>query len=216
MFEQKNKNSVSVIIPAYNEEKTVASVIRACKESNYINEVIVVDDGSIDNTAEVALREGAKVLRDDVNKGKAHAMLRGCNEAKCEIILFLDADLIGISGSHIDELIEPVASGETDSTLGVFVGGRFRTDLAHAITPFLSGQRCMKKELFLSAANSMDLRYGVEIALSKYFAKNDLEVLKVRLHNVTHVMKEEKAGKGKGILERIKMYWEIFLALFKR
>lgn len=216
MPEFESKNNVSVIIPAFNEEKTVASVIRACKESSYVNEVIVVDDGSIDNTSKVALKEGAKVLKEDVNKGKAYAMLRGCNRAKGEIILFLDADLIGLTSSHVNDLIEPVINGEADSTLGVFVGGRFRTDLAHAITPFLSGQRCMKKELFLSAANSIDLRYGIEVALSKYFAKNDLEVLKVYLHNVTHVMKEEKAGKGKGVLERLKMYWEIFITLFKK
>lgn len=211
-----NKSKASVIIPAFNEEKTVSEVIHACRESKYVSEVIVVDDGSTDQTSEVAKKAYAKVIREENNRGKAYAMLRGSGEAKENILLFLDADLIGLTTLHVNDLIEPVIAEKTDSTLGIFIGGRMRTDLAHFITPFLSGQRCMRKELFLSAINSVDLRYGIEVALSKYFVRNGLTILKVFLHNVTHVMKEEKAGKSKGILERLRMYWEIFLVLFKK
>jgi glycosyltransferase involved in cell wall biosynthesis len=210
-------SGVSVVIPAFNEEKTISQIVATCSESKYVDEVIVVDDGSIDNTSEFALHAGAKVIREETNKGKAYALYRGSCEAKGEILLFLDADLIGLNSSHVDSLIKPVISGEVQSTVGIFVGGRFQTDLAHAITPFLSGQRCIGKELFLSSICSYDgLRYGIEVVLSKYLAKNDLKVLKVPLHNVTHLMKEEKTGKGKGILERVKMYLNIFLALFKK
>ena len=212
----KIMSKVSVIIPAFNEEKTVSGIVSICRESKYVSEVIVVDDGSIDQTSKVAEQVCAKVIREEINKGKTYAMLRGSNEAKEKILLFLDADLIGLDVTHVNSLIEPIINGNADSTLGVFVGGRFRTDLAHAITPFLSGQRCMKKELFLSAVNSLDLRYGIEITLSKYFAKAELKILKVPLCNVTHVMKEEKTGKGRGILDRAKMYGEIFLALFRK
>lgn len=209
--------TVSVVIPAHNEEKTITQVVKVCRECKYINEIIVVDDGSIDKTSLLSQEAGAKVIREDVNRGKAYALYQGSLEAKGEYLLFLDADLIGLNTSHIEDLIEPVLYGKADTTLGIFTGGRFCTDLAHALTPFLSGQRCIRKEVFLSSIESFEnLRYGIEIILSKYFAKNDMKVLKIPLDSVTHVMKEEKTGKGKGGIERIKMYFDIFLAIFKR
>ena len=73
-----NKNlSVSVIIPAYNEEKTVGHVVKVVKSLNYITEVIVVDDGSTDQTAIMAIDAGAIIINHIKNRGKGAAIKTG-------------------------------------------------------------------------------------------------------------------------------------------
>lgn len=85
--------SVSVVIPAHNEEPTIAEVTRACAESTPgLLEVLVVDDGSTDRTAEVAAAAGARVIRLERNQGKGVALQRGIDHARGEILVFIDAD----------------------------------------------------------------------------------------------------------------------------
>lgn len=85
--------SVSLIIPAYNEEEHIAETINAVKNLSYPGrvEVIVVDDGSLDNTAERAEAQGVRVIRQD-NSGKAAALNRGIAEAKGDVVGCVDAD----------------------------------------------------------------------------------------------------------------------------
>jgi len=85
--------SVSVVIPAHNEERTIAQVARACMDHTPgVLEVIVVDDGSTDATAQVAAAAGADVIRLERNQGKGAALQRGVDHARGEILLFIDAD----------------------------------------------------------------------------------------------------------------------------
>ena len=85
--------TVSVVIPAHNEEPTIAEVVRACAANTPgLLEVIVVDDGSSDNTSAEATAAGADVLRLEQNRGKGFALQRGIDRAKGEILLFIDAD----------------------------------------------------------------------------------------------------------------------------
>jgi len=85
--------SVSIIIPAHNEEKIISKTIRNLKKLEYPRkiEIIVVDDGSTDRTAEIARREGVKVIRKKQG-GKASALNEGIREAKGEIVVCIDAD----------------------------------------------------------------------------------------------------------------------------
>lgn len=208
---------ISTIIPALNESKTISDVVTTCKQSELVSEVIVIDDGSVDNTYDTAVNAGAKTIRIDENRGKGYAMLLGAKEAKEDVFLFLDADLIGLNIEHVNNMIEPVIKGDCDSTLGLFTKGRMKTDLAHMITPFLSGQRCIKKDILIDAlSTNPDLGYGVEIAISLFLLKNKKKVIKIPLNNLTHVMKEEKNGQRKGIKRRLKMYEEILAVLFKK
>ena len=84
---------VSVIIPAYNEEETVAKVVGVVKKVSFVDEIIVVNDGSSDNTEAEALKAGAIVINHSVNKGKGEALNTGYREAECDIIAFIDADI---------------------------------------------------------------------------------------------------------------------------
>ncbi|GAB6137615.1 glycosyltransferase family 2 protein [Halanaerobaculum tunisiense] len=200
---------ITAVIPAYNEEETIGDVVTKVSNHQLIEEVIVVSDGSEDATAAIAKTKGANVIELAENSGKGAAMQKGIDLAEADVILFLDADLLGLTPQHIDQLLLPVIKDEAAMTVGVFSAGRVATDLAQKITPFLSGQRAIKSELLENISNLDMTKFGVEVALTKYVTDNDIQITEVELEDLTHRMKEEKLGLVKGIKARLKMYWEI-------
>jgi len=108
----------TAVIPAFNEEKTVAEVIAGARR--HVSEVLVVDDGSKDSTAEKAVAAGAKVIRIPRNSGKANALSIGLTTAAIngsDIVVCLDAD-----GQHdpddIPRIIGPIVDGRADMVIG--------------------------------------------------------------------------------------------------
>ncbi len=207
---------VSVLIPAFNEELTIESVVSECKKCSLVAEVIVIDDGSEDETFNLAKKAGARVLNYGENRGKAFAVMHGAKQAREEILLLLDADLIGFTSDHATQLILPVLEGITEVTLGLFEKGRMKTDLAHTVTPWLSGQRCLKKSLLLSMDNCDQGRFAFEVQLNEWMKKNNIIPVKVPLEYVSHLTKEEKRGRKKGFSTRMKMYKNIASQFFKK
>ncbi len=110
--------SVSVIIPALNEKEPIAAVVRDCFASGVPGEIIVVDNGSTDRTAENARSAGAKVVSEPT-RGYGRACAAGVRaiSPQCDIVLFLDGD-----GSDcpefIPQLVEPIARGTHDFVIG--------------------------------------------------------------------------------------------------
>ncbi|KNF08855.1 glycosyltransferase, family 2 [Gottschalkia purinilytica] len=202
-------HSITAIIPAYNEEKTIGNVISVVKEVDLIDNIIVVSDGSEDKTAEIAKLYHIDVIELKDNVGKGGALKRGLENCNSETLLFLDADLIGLKVEHIVNLITPVINNEVDMTIGLFNNGRFATDLAQKVTPYLSGQRAVKRYVIENISHIDITRYGVEAALTKYVKENNIRTKDICLENLTHMMKEEKFGVFKGFTERIKMYWDV-------
>lgn len=207
--------SVAAIIPAYNEAKTIKRIIEVVKSVDLIDRVIVISDGSNDNTAKIAKRCKVEVIELFDNIGKGGAMSIGVKKCKEDIVVFLDADLIGLTKHHIKALITPVINNETDMTIGIFANGRVGTDLAQKVMPFLSGQRALRRRLFNRISDLDISRFGVEVALTRYIKENDIPFVKVNLNNLTHITKEEKEGLFKGFISRLKMYWEIIKSLVK-
>lgn len=204
---------VTAIIPAYNEEQTIANVVKCVSNVEEIKRIIVVSDGSTDSTAERAKASGAEVIELSENVGKGGAIKAGVNECESEVILFLDADLIGLTEKHVKDLINPVIKDEADMTIGIFKNGRMVTDLAQKVTPYLSGQRAIKKTVIDKIPNIDITRYGVEVALTKYINRSSIRVREVSLPDMTHVTKEEKLGIFKGVQARLRMYWDIIKML---
>jgi len=98
--------TLTVIIPAYNEGDAIRNVIAKTKELRPEAEILVVDDGSKDNTYEVARAAGARVIRHPYNKGNGAAVKTGLRNARGEVVLLLDAD-----GQHPPEDINRVLEG---------------------------------------------------------------------------------------------------------
>jgi glycosyltransferase involved in cell wall biosynthesis len=114
-------NNVYVVIPAYNEEKTITPVIHDVQQ--YARQIIVVDDGSVDNTGTLAQKEGVVVLRHIVNRGQGAAIKTGIDYALmngADVIVTFDSDGQHI-GSDIPRVIQPILNGKVD----VVIGSRF-------------------------------------------------------------------------------------------
>lgn len=182
-----NLHPVAVIIPAKDEAERIASTVRAAKGLPGVDLIVVVDDGSTDNTQEKARDAGAATVRHTVNQGKAAAMETGAKVVAmhdepgklAHLLLFLDADL-GDTAIAAYPLITPVRNREVDCTIAVFpklsgAGGRgfvknlSRRTIARATgwqpqAP-LSGQRCLTREAF-EAALPLGSGWGVETEMS--------------------------------------------------
>jgi glycosyltransferase involved in cell wall biosynthesis len=119
---------LSIVVPAYNEAarlgRSLQEIMRYLNDIREPSEVIVVDDGSTDETAEIARRElqdsaavSTRVIRYEENRGKGYAVRLGLLEAQANIAVFSDADL-STPITETPKLVDPLRSGEVDLTFG--------------------------------------------------------------------------------------------------
>lgn len=133
------------VIPAWNEAKNIGEVVSRVKPQ--VTEVVVVDDGSADNTADIALAAGATVLRHPINRGQGAALRTGTQyalEQKADVIVHFDADGQFVA-SEIPEAAAPVISSDVEAVFG----SRF-LDKEHNLPP-------LKKRLILPLARLFNL-----------------------------------------------------------
>lgn len=204
---------VTAVVPAWNEEHTVGDVVRVLVGHPDVAEVIVVSDGSTDATAAVARMAGARVIELERNAGKGAAVKAGIDAAAGgDVLLLLDADLVGLRPDHVRRLLAPVLEGRADMTVGVFSGGRVATDLAQAATPFLSGNRAVLRRALEGITGLEAAGWGLEMILTRHARRQKLRVVRVGLDRLSQVMKEEKLGLARGLYRRLKMYWDVVRA----
>ncbi len=200
---------VSAILPAFNEEERIGKVIEPLLQSPYIKRIIVVDDGSSDHTGAVAQSYSVELLKLPYNQGKAAAVKQGLAQCGEETVLLLDADLIGLTPKHIEDLVQPVLSNTYDMTIGIFTGGRLITNMAQKIAPNLSGQRAFQGCHIADMLMLESTGYSIELALNRLIKSKEMKVKRVPLEHISHVMKEEKLGLYEGALFRLKMYQDM-------
>ncbi len=111
----ENDHDISVIIPAYNEQDTINEVVR--ESQSHVDEVLVIDDASSDETASRARANGATVIKQERNRGPLVAIKRGFDEAKGDIVVTVDADGEMPLG-YIPDLVRPIIQNEADMVQG--------------------------------------------------------------------------------------------------
>ena len=203
---------VTCIIPAYNEEKRIGKVLPVVLAEPLIDEVIVVNDGSADNTAAEVRKHPEAILIDlPENKGKAYALKQGITSATGQVVLLLDADLQGLESQNIHELLDPVVKGDADMTLSLRKNSLFIYRILGV--DLVSGERAIHKEILENLGDYENSRFGFESILNEYIVNNKLSFQSVRWDNVTVAPKHQKRGFWKGIADEMKMINEIMEAV---
>ncbi|MGO9443620.1 MAG: glycosyltransferase family 2 protein [Thiobacillaceae bacterium] len=191
---------ISCIICAFNEAPRIAAVLTVASAHPLLHEVIVVDDGSTDDTAEIVKRfPSVKLISHPVNRGKSFAMATGVAAAKCDLLMLLDADLTGIGVEHITALAAPVLSGKAEVSLSL----RHNSLLIFRATglDFVSGERVIRKELLSEALEEICRlpRFGIEVFMNRAIIARRLSISVAHWPQVTQARKTEKLGYWKGI-----------------
>lgn len=176
MIKLRKNLTISVIIPAYNEQNHIENVINSVKKRKEVDEIIVVDDGSIDETTNVAKKCGVKVISLPENRGKGYAMNLGSSRASGDVLLFIDADFKNINPKKVGDLIKPFKNMcDFVKTRFDRKGGRvtlltakpllehFFPEIAQRFEQPLSGQIGIKKDLLEKMTLESD--YGVDIGI---------------------------------------------------
>ena len=213
----------SVIIPAYNEGERIKDTLDNIVNINIIDEILVVDDGSKDNTADVLKNYNNPKVKYHVqnpNQGKGKALEKGLEmvDEKSEIIVFLDAD-VGKTSSEVTKIITPVIEGDCDVAIARFrpakrKGGmgfvkRLARDSVYEITGVelnstISGQRAFKREV-IEKFDTIPDGYGVEVGMTIDILKWNYTV-KEYIVDMTH---NETGRNLSGFMHRGKQYLHI-------
>ena len=229
---------VAVVIPAKDEAARIAATVASAHDIAGVDIVLVVDDGSTDDTRLVARDAGATVVVHERNRGKARALqtgadivarldrLRAADGSLPRAMLFVDADLAE-SAAHSAPLIEPVLTGATDMSIALLprqqqvAGGHGRVvALARAgivratgWTPAqpLSGIRCLTREAF-DAAAPLAAGWGVETGLTIDLLRRGFQVAEVPCELFHRVSGADLAGQ----LHRAGQYRDVARALAAR
>jgi len=203
---------VTAVVAAYNEADRIGPVLEVLTRHGGFAEVIVVDDGSTDGTADVAAAFSVTVVRVEPNQGKGHAMDVGVEHVSTDVIFFADADTVGLTSQMIDETVRPVLEGSCE----MFILMRNRTIyLIHrimAFVPLLGGERALTKDLWTMLPERYKRGFRIEAALN-FYAVHHGRGLRFRVfRGISQTVKEEKFGLWDGLRRRASMFAEVTAA----
>ncbi len=216
--------SVSVVIPAYNEEANIRKTIKAVKMVKDVEQIIVVDDGSTDNTADYAQQEDVELIKINNNLGKGKALNLGCFQCNKELIALIDADLCESAG-ELSKLIEPVANGEADMAIAAFPKAKKKGGIGLVkglanlgirayggdnLRAPLSGQRVMNRKAFKEVF-PFATGFGVEVVATIKVLQKGLLIKEVE----TQMMHRETGRSLADFNHRGKQFYHILSALFR-
>lgn len=210
--------TVTIVIPAFNEEKTIVNTIRALKKVPEVDIILVVNDGSRDKTSALARNEKVQVLDLQPNCGKGGAMNAALEHLSTDVIAFIDGDL-GAAAGEVSKILGPVLRDEADLCIASFPPskkkggfGLVKGTAARAIrkagnlqaTAPLSGQRAMTREV-LNAVTPFREGYGVELGMTIRALMKGFRIMEVPT-TMTH---NETGRDLKGFIHRGKQFVDV-------
>ena len=200
------KSTVSVIIPVYNEVRTISSILEVVRSWGDACEIIVIDDGSTDKTTTAVKKFGTDVrlYSSRKNRGKGWALARGIEKSIGDILMFLDGDVVGLTHKDLTSLLLPVLHNHADMVLG---DAQFWTAVVGKTTikPFtdITGERVVLRRNVIDHVGDMeDVGYGVELLLNNLHASK--RVVRVMLPFVYILGKFEKQKLPDAMISYIK------------
>jgi len=202
--------SLSCIIPAFNESSRIRGVLQEVTAHPLISEVIVVDDGSADDTSYVASQfDFVQVIRNSANQGKSSAVSRGIRASSGSVLLLLDADLIGLSAENISNLIEPVIEGLAD--VSISLRGNALPPWRWLGLDYVSGERVFPRDLIADSLAEIETLagFGLEVYLNQLLTQRRCRLRVVPWNDVQSPYKSIKYGFWAGAAAEIRMLGNI-------
>jgi glycosyltransferase involved in cell wall biosynthesis len=203
---------LDVVIPARDEAPTIAAVIRAAREARGVDRVLVVDDGSTDDTAAVARAAGAEVIASFGSGSKALALATGVAASDADIVLFFDADILRVTPEHFDMLAAPVVSGEFVMCCGLVDYGPLRNPFFLRLPP-ITGLRALRREIFDAIPPEKLNGFQIEIMINEVVARAAMPAAIRVLPGIGHRSKVEKLGLWRGVRAHLGMTAELLHCL---
>lgn len=212
---------ISIVLPAKNEAGAIQQTVKAIKQLNRVDEIIVVNDGSTDDTAQIAEQAGAKVISHPYSKGNGAAIKTGARNATGDIIIFMDAD-----GQHdandIFKLIERIEKGYdlvvgarqkgSQASIGRGIANKLYNNLAtymsdHPVEDLTSGFRAVRAEKFREFIYLLPNGFSYPTTSTMAFFRAGYSVTYVPIHAAKRI--------GKSHIHPIKDSVRFFLIIFK-
>lgn len=212
MDRKKGHAKVSAIIPAFNEAETIRGVLEVISRYPGFDDIIVVDDGSSDETAKVAAGFPVRVIRSEVNLGKGRAMEIGVAATDADILFFCDADMHGFTEAMLSDIVDPVRRGESEMVIAMRNWRMYYAGFILSIIPILGGQRALTRSLWNKVPSEYKERFMIETALN-FYARYWGNGFQYKVYaGLTQTIKEQKYGFWKGFASRIRMSAEVVFA----
>lgn len=184
------KDSASIIIPVYNEEKSIKNVVLTVLKSRLFGRVIIVNDGSTDKSPAILKSFGKKIdlINLPCNMGKGYALACGLQKARGKIVVFLDADFVNLEKKDLLKFISPLQEKKAQVVIA------WPEEIKKNFS-FLAGQRAyFRKDLTPHIKRMKICRFGIEFFLEDLAKKKKWKVKNLRLTNLKRLVKFDKTG----------------------
>lgn len=205
---------ISCVVCAYNEADRIRHILDAVANHPALCEVIVVNDGSTDDT-EKLLRAcpNIRLISYSPNRGKTYAMAQGIAAAKGDYIMLLDADLTGVTPADVQALADPVVSGKAQVSISLRSNS---LALYRGLgLDFVSGERVIPRRLIAERVGTMEElpRWGGEVFINDLIIRQKLSIAVVDWPEVLNIRKYKKVGRWRGLFAEVTMVGDAFRVL---